>query len=133
MFRCPRAIKPVLDEALDVFGAAHLDEKTVVTSKNAVTVLLLPATQHYLANPDKPKGDFSVHSFYKAEAKKVSALRAFFSEVLSHNRSLFVSSEFNGFLDFEIALSKSSKTKMKMSSQTGCICFGETKASAWTS
>lgn len=114
MLRCPEALKFVQDDAPDVFGATHLDDKTLATSRSADTLLLLRAAQHYLQNPDRPKGEFPVHEFYKAGARYVSALRALFSIVRSHNQSLFASSGFDGFLDFEITLSKSSKSKIKV-------------------
>lgn len=48
MLRCPEALKFVQDEEPEVSGAAHLDDSTLATSRNADTLLLLCAAQHYL-------------------------------------------------------------------------------------
>lgn len=72
MLRFPEALKIVQDEARDVFGATHVDDETLATSKNANTVFLNHAYQHYLTNTDKPKNDFPVYVFCNAAAQYVS-------------------------------------------------------------
>lgn len=85
MLRWPEALKFFQDEARQVFGTSHLDDKTLANSKNDDTVLLLRAAEHDLTNSDMWKVDFSVFGFYKAGAQYVSTLWALFMAVLSHN------------------------------------------------
>lgn len=94
------------------YGAKHLYDKTPATSRNAGTVLLFWVAQYYLTSLERREEDFAVHWIYKAGAQCVSALSAFFSEVRRHKLFLFPSSGFDGFMYFEITLTKSSKTKI---------------------
>lgn len=112
VLRCLKAFKFVQDEAPQVFGTTNLDDMTIATSRNAHTILQIRAAQHYFTNPDRSKEDFPVHAFYKARAQYVSALRAIFSEGHSHCQSLLALSWVDDFLNFDITLSKYSKTKI---------------------
>lgn len=52
MLQCFEALKFQKDETFEVFGAMNLGNKTLATSKNTDTMLLLSAAQYFLTNPD---------------------------------------------------------------------------------
>lgn len=81
------AVEFVWDDAPDVICTTHLDDKKLAISRDADTLLLLPAGPHYLSNTDRQKRTFPVHVFHKAEAQYVSALGVLFWDVRSHNHS----------------------------------------------
>lgn len=111
--QCPESIKCDQDENPRISDAIHPDDKTLDLSRDADTVVLLRAAQHYLTKPDRPIEDFSVFAFNKAGAQHAAALPALLSNVRSHTWSLCASYAFDGFLRYEITLSKSSKRKFK--------------------
>lgn len=81
MLRLPEALQIVQDEVVERFWLIHLDYKSLLTSTNADTTLLLCISQQDLTNPGRPKVDFPVQAFYKAGAKYISALKANFAEI----------------------------------------------------
>lgn len=115
MLQCTDAVKCGPNEAPYDFGATHMDDTTLTTSMNADTVLVLRGGKRYLTNPDGSKEKFSVYACCKGWAQYVRALQALFSEVRHHNLLLLDSSWFDGFMDSEITLSKSSTIKIKIS------------------
>lgn len=110
---CHEVLIFVQDHTPEVFGTTHLENETLANSRNADKVFLFCAAQHHLTSPDRSKGDFSFHTYYKARTQYETILQAHISELRSR-QSLFGSSGFDRYLDFELTFSKSPKNRIKI-------------------
>lgn len=73
------------------------DDRALDTSKYSCMFLLLRVSKTYIANLDKLRGKFPLHSFYRVNSKFVSPLRAHFLEIQTTDCSQFA---FYGFGSF---------------------------------
>lgn len=88
----PAAFKFNQNQGPEAMIVSCFDERTLATFSNSNTIMLLRAAERYLPNPDKSKGNFPVHAFYKVSAQYFSALVVLFLELCSIDMTLFVSS-----------------------------------------
>lgn len=100
------------NKTLLVFVVSIFDDRTITISRITNKVFYLLRNELYLSSPAGPKSSFPLSSFYEAFAQYVSAIRAFFSVICSINRSLFILSRLDDFLDNRIILSESFKLKI---------------------
>lgn len=112
---CPATLQFVHDVALDVSGVSRLEERTLATYRISYMVLMLRAAVLYLTNPARPKGDFSLHAFYRAGAQLISTLEAQLSEDTQYQPDLVCFVRFNKLLYCKILQFKSSKFKTRIS------------------
>lgn len=91
-----------------------LANKGTTCNSKVFNCACLFTAQQYVKSVDGLKRDFFVQTFDKDGVEYACSLRVHFSYARSRNQSLFVSSGFDNFSDFDKKLSNSSAIKIRI-------------------